>query len=394
MPGKTGGSHSKISHSSIIRRKQSERFSRYFLLLILVGIMVVFFAMISIFLLPVVLSAIFATLFYPLYQLLLRAFRQRRGLTAFVTCFILLIGFLIPVYILGNIVSHQAVDVYRNAQEMVKNAFDHPDQGLIGKLRNSVLVRKLHLENVDWPSILRQVGASTGGYIAWIIGRTSGTALQFIVTVFITLFIMFYFFRDGESLIPRIKYFIPMNDRYIDEIIERFAAVSRATIRGSILIGLVQSTIGALTLWIFGVGSPALWGVVMFILSLIPVMGAWLVLHPAALIQILTGHVWQGVAIFLITILVISTIDNLMRPRLVGHYTGMHDLIVFFSAMGGLQMFGPVGVILGPIIAALFITILDIYSREFKSHLEHSQQLSGPLPVVVEPTVEAPPDVA
>jgi predicted PurR-regulated permease PerM len=93
MPGNTGGSHSKISHSSIIRRKQSERFSRYFLLLILVGIMVVFFAMISIFLLPVVLSAIFATLFYPLYQLLLRAFRQRRGLTAFVTCFILLIGF-------------------------------------------------------------------------------------------------------------------------------------------------------------------------------------------------------------------------------------------------------------------------------------------------------------
>jgi len=356
--------------------------------------MVLFFAMIKIFLLPVVLSAVFATLFYPLYQLILRAFRNKRGLSAFVTCFILLICFLIPLYTLGNIVSHQAVDVYRNAQEMVKYTLEHPDQGAIGKLRNSSLFQKLHLETIDWPSLIKQVGASTGGFIARMIGRTSGTALQFIVMIFITLFIMFYFFKDGESLIPRIKYFIPLNDRYLDEIIDRFAAVSRATIRGSVLIGLVQSTIGALTLWIFGVGSPALWGVVMFILSLIPVMGAWLVLHPAALIQILTGHVWQGVAIFLITILVISTIDNLMRPRLVGYYTGMHDLIVFFSAMGGISMFGPVGVLLGPIIAALFVTILDIYSREFKSHLEHTQRPDASPAVVVETAVENPPDVA
>jgi predicted PurR-regulated permease PerM len=370
MPDEAGHLNSKRIHASIKRSKESERFSRYFLLLILLGVMVLFFNMISIFLLPAVFSAVFATLFYPLYRVVLHAFRQRRGLSAFATCVILLIGFLIPIYILGNIVSHQAIEFYQNAQQKVHAMLTQPQQTSLENLRNSSIVRKLHLEDVDWPSLARQVGASAGGFLARMIGRTSGTALQFVVMVFITLFIMFYFFRDGEAMIPRIKYYIPLNDKYIEEIIEKFAIVSRATIRGNLLIGLAQSTIGAFTLWIFGVGSPALWGVVMFILSLIPVLGAWLVMHPAALIQILTGHVWQGIGIFLVTILVISTIDNLMRPRLVGHYTGMHDLIVFFAAMGGIKMFGPLGVILGPIVAALFIAILDIYSREFKTHLD------------------------
>jgi predicted PurR-regulated permease PerM len=107
-------------------------------------------------------------------------------------------------------------------------------------------------------------------------------------------------------------------------------------------------------------------------------LGAWLVMHTAALIQIITGHVGKGIAIFLITVLVISTIDNWMRPRLVGHLTGMHDLIIFFSAIGGLATFGPTGFIVGPVIAAFFVTIIDIYSMEYKTQLDlaHNNQLN------------------
>ncbi len=135
-------------------------------------------------------------------------------------------------------------------------------------------------------------------------------------------------------------------------------------------------------MWIFGVPSPLLWFMVMLILSFIPIVGAWLVMHPAAIIQILLGHYWQGVGIFLITILIISSVDNVIRPRLVGQFSGLHDLIIFFSALGGIRMFGPLGVLVGPVIAAFFVTLLEIYSEEFRSHLEmvdmHQPQIVTP----------------
>src|SRR4030095_12592575 len=121
---------------------------------------------------------------------------------------------------------------------------------------------------------------------------------------------------------------------YKNAIIARFTAVSRATVKGTLLIALVQGTLSGITLWIFGVGSPFLWGVVATLLSIIPLVGAWLVLYPAAFLQILTGHLWQGVRILIVPILVIVNVDNLMRPRLVGQETGMHDLMVFFSTLG------------------------------------------------------------
>ncbi len=337
--------------------------------------------MVKMFLLPVVLGAIFATLFYPLYQFILHRLHGRRGISAFLSCFLLLIGFLIPLYVIGNIVSHQAVDFYQNSESHLQQLFQKGEQGPLGMIQNSRIVRRFHLENVDWKALGREIGSGAGAFLARLIGKTSGTALQFILTIFITFFVMFYFFRDGESLIPRLKYLIPLSDHYIDELMASFATVSRATIRGNLLIGLTQSTIGALTLWIFGVSSPILWWVVMLILSMIPVVGAWAVMHPAAIIQILYGNIWQGIGIFLVTILVNSTIDNFMRPRLVGHYTGMHDLVVFFAALGGIRMFGPFGVIIGPVVAAFFVAILDIYSREFKSHLEHTQKPAVPAPV-------------
>jgi predicted PurR-regulated permease PerM len=373
--------HNRGAFRSILKRKQSEKFSRYFLLISLLAVMVLFFNMVKMFLLPVVLGAIFATLFYPLYQFILHRLHGRRGISAFLSCFLLLIGFLIPLYVIGNIVSHQAVDFYQNSESHLQQLFQKGEQGPLGMIQNSRIVRRFHLENVDWKALGREIGSGAGAFLARLIGKTSGTALQFILTIFITFFVMFYFFRDGESLIPRLKYLIPLSDHYIDELMASFATVSRATIRGNLLIGLTQSTIGALTLWIFGVSSPILWWVVMLILSMIPVVGAWAVMHPAAIIQILYGNIWQGIGIFLVTILVISTIDNFMRPRLVGHYTGMHDLVVFFAALGGIRMFGPFGVIIGPVVAAFFVAILDIYSREFKSHLEHTQKPAVPAPV-------------
>ncbi|HJZ11161.1 MAG TPA: AI-2E family transporter, partial [Acidobacteriota bacterium] len=230
---------------------------------------------------------------------------------------------------------------------------------------------------LDWPAAIQDLAAKTGALAATVIRKTSGGAIQVIVSLFVTLFIMFYFFKDGESLLEKLKYLIPLDEKHKEAIITRFISVSRASIRGTIFIGLTQSAVGALTLWLFGVGSPLLWAVVMAVLSLIPMLGAWLVMHSAVVLQLLMGNIWQAVGIFLITVFIISTIDNVLRPRLVGQFAGMHDLIIFFSAIGGISTFGPMGFIVGPVIAAFFMAILDIYAVEFKTQLDGSQK--GPL---------------
>jgi len=352
------------------RKRSSRKFSRYFLLFLLITVMALFINMVKIFLVPVLLAAVFSTLFFPLYNALLRRMRNRRGLAAFFCCLILLVGLLVPIYIVAHLVSREAVSFYQTAEKKIQEMIVRGDEGPLGAIKHSRIFRALNLSETNWQDLFREIAGSAGSVLASVIKRTSSGAFQIFTNVFVTLFIMFYFFRDGEALLARIKLLIPLTDRYEDAIMKRFVAVSRATFRGTLIIGLIQSSIGAVTLWALGVQSPVLWWVVMLVLSQIPIVGAWFVMHPAALIQILLGHVWQGILIFLITIFVISTIDNFLRPRLVGRQSGMHDLLVFFSTLGGISMFGAMGVIVGPVIGALFLTILDIYGAEFRSQLD------------------------
>jgi predicted PurR-regulated permease PerM len=137
-----------------------------------------------------------------------------------------------------------------------------------------------------------------------------------------------------------------------------------------LIIGIVQGSLGALALLIFGIKSWILWGFIMIVLSIIPVVGPWIVLIPAGLIQIFLGNIWQGIGIIIFSVIVVSNIDNFLRPRLVGQGAKLHDLVVFFSSLGGIAVFGVMGFIVGPVIASLFVSVLDIYSAEFKDQLK------------------------
>ena len=354
----------------ILRKLQSERFSRYFLLTLVIGVVVLFFHMIKMFLIPIVLATVVTTLVYPLYQSILYVVRNRRNLASFLCCFFLLIVFLVPVFLVIQAVSVEAAGFYESTEKKVQEWLASGRGDLLVRLQQHPWVQRLQLNRLNWQQAMADVFASTGTIVATVISKTSGGALYFIANVFVTLFICFYFFRDGESLIQVFRKLIPLSERYIDAMIFRFVAVSRATIKGTAVIGLIQASLGAFTLWIFGVGSPFLWFVVMLVLSFIPIVGAWLVMHPAAIIQVLLGNYWQGIGIFLVTVLLISSIDNVIRPRLVGQFSGLHDLIIFFSALGGIRMFGPLGVLVGPVVAAFFVTLVEIYAEEFSSHLE------------------------
>lgn len=352
--------------------------NRYFFVAILIGATLTFFYMVRGFLVPILLAAVFTTLFYPMYEWLTRAFRDRKGLAAFVCCVLLLLAVILPILGVAHLVTLEAIDVYHSVQAKIPALMAKGDGGPLGQLQRARWFRQWGLHKVDWQGSLQEAASSARSFLALVISKTSRGTLQVLVLLFTTLFTMFYFFRDGKKLLRKLRYLIPLDREYKNAIVARFSSVARATVKGTLLIALVQGTLAGLTLWIFGVSSPFLWGVVATFSAIIPLVGAWLVLYPAAFIQMATGHMGQGIGILLVTVIVIVNVDNLMRPRLVGQETGMHDLMVFFSTLGGIGMFGAMGFIIGPMIAALFLTVLDIYSEEFKEDLEGTATLTSP----------------
>ena len=342
------------------------RWDRSFLLLALLATAVLFVYMVRIFLVPVLLAAVFATLFYPFYRRLVVLLRGRRVVAALTACLILLIGLLVPMYLVGMLVAQQAVEVFQYVQDAVRAVAEDRDGNYLDQLRDAPWFNQLGLDRIDWPALLGDATGTAGRLVATIVNRTSRGTLTVLITLFVTLFTMFYFFLDGDALLRRLRQLSPLADRHDTTIVERFAAVARATIRGTLIIGLIQGALGTLTLWIFGVPQPLLWGVVMIVLSIVPLIGVKIVLVPAALFKLFGGEPWQGVGILIVTFVVILNVDNLLRPRLVGHEARMHDLMIFFSTIGGLATFGAAGFIIGPVIGAFLLALLEIYEVEFR----------------------------
>jgi predicted PurR-regulated permease PerM len=357
-------------------------FGRTFLIALIVLVAAVFFYMVRAFFVPVLLAAVFSALFYPLYERLVVAFRERKGLAALTSCLLLLLVLIVPLYLVGDLVSREAVALYDRSEDDIQQILDGETPTALTRALESPWISRLGLDTVDWKSAAQRGATAAARFAARVAGATSRGTFQVLLVLFVTLFTMFYFFRDGPRIVRRLKHLIPLTDEHEDAILTRFVAVSRATIRGTLVIALIQGALGGITLWIFGVASPILWGVVMVLLSIVPVIGGWLVLYPAALIQLLQGNGWQALGIFLVTVIVIVNVDNVLRPRLVGQEAGMHDLMVFFSTLGGIGMFGPMGFIIGPVIAALLLTLLDIYSTEFAASLTSAPIIARPGTVV------------
>jgi predicted PurR-regulated permease PerM len=349
----------------VIRR---DRFGAGFLLGLVVGTAVLFFWMVRMFFVPVLLAAVFATLFHPLYRRLLRASRGNRTIASLIACVLLLIGLLLPLYFVVDRVTREALDLWANLDEHLAT-LSRQARGFLEWVGSLPGVPEIEVEEIDWAAVVREGAGTATGMAATVVRRTSRGTLQVVLTVFVTLFTMFYFFIDGRRLVERVRYLVPLDVRYEDAIVARFVSVARASVKGTLVIALVQGVIGGVTLALFGVEAAVLWGVVMVVLSIIPVIGAWLVMYPAAVVQMLLGNFWQGIAILLVTVVVIVNVDNVLRPRLVGQESGLHDLLIFFSTLGGFVTFGAMGFIVGPVIAAFFVAVLDAYAHEFAHRL-------------------------
>lgn len=353
--------------------RRNSRVNQFAIIVLLILVAAAVLPIVKIFFVPVVVAATLSTLFFPLYRRILKIVGNHAGIGSVLCCLGIFLCLLAPAYLVVYLVLQQAFELYRHIGPVVGDIVAKGSASAVFiHLRNLPVFHKLGLDNVDLTVPIQEAVRTLLSTGSSALTRTSSGVLSLVVNIFVMFFTMFYFFRDGEQLIKRLQYLVPIRGDYEDMIIARFLLISRATVMGTVIMGLVQGTLGAITLLIFGVKAWLLWGFIMIILAIMPFVGTWTVLVPAGIIQMLIGNTWQGLTMIFMGFIVIANVDNLLRPRLVGRGAKLHDLVIFFSSLGGIAVFGIMGFIVGPVIAALFIAVLDIYGMEFE------RQLKGP----------------
>src|SRR5690606_28556317 len=222
----------------------------------------------------------------------------------------------------------------------------------------------INIENIE--ARLAEAAVTVSRFIAARAVAIGQDTLRITVFFFLMLYLLFFFLRDGPKLLDGLVRALPLGDERERHLLGRFAEVSRATIKGTLVVGIVQGAIGGIAFWMLGINGAVLWGVVMALLSILPAVGPALVWLPAAIVLLATGRIIAGIVLILIGVLVIGLVDNLLRPILVGRDTRMPDYLILLSTLGGLTAFGLAGIVIGPIIAAFFLSCWEMAPEEFE----------------------------
>lgn len=311
-------------------------------------------------------GVIIAILSAPLQRVLARRMGQRRTWAALATLAIILLIGTPPLILIVATLVQEGSGVYARMNSGELN-FGRYFQEIAAALPPwlTQLLDRLGIGNLgDVEQLLTSAAAQASQLIATQVFGIGQNTLEFIVGFFIALYLAFFLLRDGSTLAVRVKAAIPLDEVHKQALAQKFTTVIRATVKGNIVIAVIQGTLGGLALWVLDVRGALLWGVLMAFLSLLPAVGAGLIWVPVAVYLLVTGSVIQGAGLILFGVLVIGLADNVLRPILVGKDTRMPDYVVLISTLGGLAVFGINGFIIGPVIAAMFIAVWDIYVSE------------------------------
>ena len=334
---------------------------------ILLGSITVFFAYIlKPFFFAIFWAVLIACIFAPLYNRLIKKLKSPNlcaslTLVAVLVCLILPIGLLISLLIGESLEIYKAVD--SNSSKLI-NSFT----GLLNTLDKHPLFARYKLNHELLTGKSSQMLKAISEFIFQHLSALTQNTILLIIQFAVMLYGLFYFLRDGEHLFNTITHYIPVGKRHINTFIHQFLTTAKASLKFTFVIGGIQGFLGGLIFYITGIERALLWGVLMFAFSVVPAIGCSLIWVPAGVIMLFLGHIWQGITILVFGSLVISSVDNLLRPILLGHDIQMHSLLIFLSTLGGIAVLGFSGFVLGPVIASLFLAswrlFLELYQKE------------------------------
>lgn len=337
---------------------------RAFFVALLLAVSLAFFWLIQGFLQPIFWAVALGIVVYPLHVRLQRRLHDRKGLAASISVVAVVIVVILPLIGLAAAVANEGAALYDRLQAGGMDS-------LYAQIRQrmpqaTALIERVGVDPARLEEQAQQaVIAATQAIAQRALSIGSGT-LRGTIFFFLMLYLLFFFLRDGPRILDALIRALPLGDQRERHLLGRFAEVSRATIKGTLVVGIVQGTIGGIAFAVLGINAPVLWGTVMALLSILPVVGTALIWLPASIFLIVNGQIFGGIALILVGVFVIGLVDNLLRPVLVGRDTQLPDYLILLSTLGGLAGFGLAGIVIGPTIAAFFVSVWQMAEQEFK----------------------------
>ncbi|MBL1272968.1 MAG: AI-2E family transporter [Oceanospirillales bacterium] len=340
-------------------------------LAMLVGVSLAFVLLMKPFFGPIFWAIAIALIFHPFQMFLVRRLGDRPNVNALITLTVCMLIVVIPVLVLVTSLAAEGLGIYQQIQDGEIKPGEYIDQ-----VNQSFPAIQSFLAQFDvsFSEIRDRVVSLFVGGSQFLAKQALGigqNTFQFFLGLALMVYLAFFLLRDGRKLIELLIRALPLGDERERLLFAKFAEVTRATVKGNLLIAIIQGALGGIIFWILGIGGALLWGVVMAIFSLLPAVGAALVWVPAAIYLAAVGDVAESIVLTIFGVVVIGLADNILRPILVGRDTKLPDYIVLLSTLGGLAMFGINGFVMGPLVAALFMAFWGIFIREFS---EESQR--------------------
>lgn len=349
---------------------------KYFFIGMIAVVAVISLFIIFPFLTSILSGAILAFVFYPLYNWMQKHIRYK-SVAAFITAVIIVLIVTIPAVIIIKNATAESHYLYLRLKQQVFTGqlIDTHcyEDGFVCKFVNDIngLLREDSIR-----SYLLNLLNDVLTFVTKKVSSFIFTLPALVIHLVVVLFTTYYMLKDGAEIIQRVAKVAPLKVHHQEEIVKQFGDVTYAVIYGSFVVALVQGTLGAFGFWLFGINNFIWWAIVMTFFALIPFIGTWVVWLPASLFLGITGYVqadtvlvWKGIGLFFFGLLIISTIDNILKPVIVAGRARVHPLLIVIGILGGLFAFGLIGIIIGPIVLALFQTLLEIYERERRPHI-------------------------
>jgi predicted PurR-regulated permease PerM len=341
--------------------------SRAFFVALLLVVTLAFFGLIRGFMQPIFWAIAFGIVVYPLHARLARRLNHRESLAASISVITVVIVVILPLIGLGAAVAREGRALYERldtGELGVAGLYSRAQESMPGII---ALIERVGVDPAALQEQAQSAAVAASQYVAQRAVSIGQGTLRGTVFFFLMLYLLFFFLRDGPRIVEALVRALPLGDQRERHLLGRFAEVSRATIKGTLVVGIVQGAIGGIAFAALGISAPVLWGTMMALLSILPAVGTALVWLPAAIFLIVTGQTFGGVALILVGVFAIGLVDNLLRPLLVGRDTRLPDYLILLATLGGLAGFGLAGIIIGPIIAAFFLSVWHMAEQEFNA---------------------------
>jgi len=350
----------------------SKLYQKAFFTLIFLTIILVSFLIIKPFLTAVLTAMLFSYVFYPLYLRIRKKIKYKNP-SALIASILVILIITLPLFFILNTISKDAYSTYLLTRQKMTSVqlLDPKCQGVDS---SSCKIINYLQEKADNPQFRYYFDTSIKSFTTKITDSISNvlfTIPKFVMHLFITLFVTFFLFRDGKLLIKKIEKLMPLRKEHRTRVFEKLNGMAYAVIYGSLVIAVIQGTLGGIGFFIFGLPTPFLWGLVMIVASFIPYIGSSIVWFPAALFLLFNGYLdldstlmVKGILLILYGIFVVGTVDNILKPKIIGDKGGLHPVLVLLGVIGGLQFLGVIGLFIGPIILALLVAFVNIYEEE------------------------------